>query len=270
MKLVQVLNSKIWNGRFLRKSRRSPIRAWAYRACMLLGLTWIILLAINSADDKGYLSSLIYILCGVAGAVGLAIDMKSWSVRLQKRVGSSWFGRAVIAGIVAMSGSFSAAYASTLINSFSGVAQNPFPYTTAWLAVPATLALSLIVITIVYISVSFVMLGYVLRDLPADIFLCSPSRARVRRYRRSFYVVARMLALGIILSGLLAVAPWFEKILIFTAKQFAVRFEMYPIDPCAFQEERISRLSSDVVLVASLKNGDLQFERRKCTLDMGL
>lgn len=261
--------------RFVKKRRRLSLKVSLYDAGLLIA--FLSLLTVAYTGELGAAAHSLMALSGIPLIIALGIEINGWIGAVDRWAKRSLYGKALMAGLLAMSASMSAGYASTLINELSNTASNPFPYTTAFIAVPATVVVAVGFLTLVYIGVAVRAFGYglwsaLVNSALGAVFSRRPSfkRSRARLGRRVQLEFARLIAMAMLFLVITVASPWFDRALLGVAEFFAYRFETYAHDACAKPRERIVRVDDDVVLVATVDKWDVKYEPRLCPRAFGL
>lgn len=273
LKFMDYLHAK--KVRFVKKRRRLSLKVSLYDAGLLIAV--VSLLTVAYTSEFGAAAHSLMALSGIPLIIALCIEINGWIGAVDRWAKRSLYGKALMAGLLTMSASVSAGYASTLINEFSKTALNPFPYTTAFIAVPATVAVAVAFLTLLYVTVAIRALGYgvwsaLVNNLQSLVFSgrASFKRSRARLGRRVQLEFARLIAMAMFFLVIALASPWFDRALLGVAEVFAYRFETYVNDACAKPRERVVRVDDDVVLVATVDKWDVKYERRLCPRAFGL
>jgi hypothetical protein len=261
--------------RFIKKRRRLSLKVSLYDAGLLIA--FLSLLTVAYTGELGAAAHSVMAISGIPLIIALCIEINGWIGAVDRWAKRSLYGKALMAGLLTMSASVSAGYASTLINEFSKTASNPFPYTTAFIAVPATVVVAVAFLTLLYISVAIRAFGYgvwsaLVNNLLFVVFSerASFKRSRERLGRRVQLEFARLVAMAMLFLVITFALPWFDRALLGVAEIFAYRLETYAQDACAKPHERIVRVDDDVVLVATADKWDVKYEPRLCSRASGL
>jgi hypothetical protein len=261
--------------RFVKKRRRLALKVNLYDLGFLIVLCS--LLAVVMTKSMGSVFNGLLTLASVPLVIALCIEIHGWICNVERWTRDSVYGKALMAGLLTMSASLSAGYSSTLINEFSSTASNPFPYTTTFVAVPATLAVAFGLVILLYVGFVIRAFGFGVWSMLIGYVQIVPffngqslQRSRTRLKRRTQLEFMRLMAMVMLFLAITYVSPWFEKALVGVAQVFAYRFETYANDPCAKSGERVVRVSDDLVLVAIAKKWTVTYTARQCPRDIGL
>lgn len=187
-----------------------------------------------------------------------AFGKRLWETTLGKLVGLL-IGTMVAATAMGLS--------SQLINSATGLDPSTFPYAVAFLA-PLTAGYLFLVATFFLVVASF---GIALVSTLCDLV----HLALTRKWVKGNVDLEVLRFLGLLALILLVTMLWnlggrsYESALASSARWFVFTLEMYSKDDCAQKGEHVRRLSDDVVSVAQLKDREIVFTRRMCSIDSG-
>ncbi|QFG31789.1 hypothetical protein F6476_22740 [Pseudomonas umsongensis] len=250
---------RLWRKNF-KRWRRSPLKVKFYRVGLGLLVLAILIWMINRSDS--HYDELLFFLATVSLAAGFVIDMqvllntvRCWSER-------SISFKSLVVGILTMSGAMATGYATTVVNGFTGISENNFPYTTAFVAIPSTVIVMYLALFVVNIGI--VGLGIFREVSPRHIKKIHPTKRK-----KSFSLPYRTAAAFLIILMMPVFSPAYRYLLIRCASYFAYYFEMYEKDPCVADGEldageKISRLNEYVVLVATKQEAVIEFKLRAC------
>lgn len=183
--------------------------------------------------------------------------LRWWETTLGK------LGGALLATIVA---SFSMGLSSVIINEATGIDPSHLSYAVAFLA-PLTAGYVVTAGTVAVVAGFSVW--FVLYSLWGFLVTLFGGKAYAKRFDTDKVIIRMVGVLALVMTNAIAAdlgGPPYRNMLSWTARGFTFSLEMYGRDPCARGDERVRRLSDDVVVVGRQTANGLVFERRQCPL----
>lgn len=258
-----------------KRIRRLSNKSTLYGAALWIGISSIGIRTASHFLKLGWTEFLTQLMLTTSATLlilALLYDLIEWSKRLTV-LEQSFIGKILLAGIITAAGAFSLSRAASIINSFTGIAENPLTYTTTLLGVPSTVILAVVILMTIYILLAFHIFSSTLIVAISNIRSSLPfmqSRNRRLHSRRTRLLTLNLLrfsACFILIFIMIEISQAYIHGLTWLGRNFAFAFELKSKDPCALPGEKLIRVNDEVILTA--RTPDL-FEARRCAIGTGL